>query len=60
MYRLQTVGRLARGVKVTARTAEPLADDLGLTVSHTRDILDTLEVRGIVHEENEVYQPNHD
>lgn len=56
MYRMQTVGRVARAVREQPRPTDELAADLGLTEGHVEEILETLEARGTVNRSDDVYR----
>lgn len=58
MYRIEIAGRVVRAVRERPRPADELADDLGLTVEHTRDVLDAASGQGLVRERDGVYYPN--
>ncbi|MFB6164083.1 MAG: hypothetical protein ABEJ31_02895 [Haloarculaceae archaeon] len=58
MYRMQVAGKVGRAVRDESRTAPELAEDLGFTEAHTRDVLDSLEARGMVHRDGDLYRAN--
>ena len=58
MYRMQTVGKVARAVRDHPRPTGELAADLGLTEDHVEEILETLEVRGMVYRSERIYHVN--
>lgn len=58
MYRMQIAGRVVRAVRERPRPADELADHLGLTVEHTRDVLDAASGQDLVCERDGVYHAN--
>lgn len=58
MYRMQTLGRVARAVRSQPRPPDQLAMDLGLTEEHVEEILETIESRGMVARSGGVYRAN--
>jgi len=58
MYRMQTVGKVARAIREHPRPTGKLATDLGLTEAHVGEILETLEVRGMVYQSEGIYHAN--